>query len=103
MAATERLKELDAGIEADMMEWLGRHRLRRHADTITRAAGPCVQIRRLDTPDALTLQHIARRDAAPSDLQYLTEENIAEIGAHVDRRPRTGTHAEPATCQQGVR
>ena len=26
-----------------------------------------------------------RRDAAPSDLQYLTEENIAEIGVHVNQ------------------
>ena len=47
-----------------MLEWLQRHRLPRHADTIARVAGI---------------------DAAPSDLQYLTEEDIAEIGSEMTR------------------
>ena len=59
--------ELEAGVEAEMLEWLKRHRLPRHADTIARVAG---------------------LDAAPCDLQYLTEENVAEIGSdmtHIER------------------
>ena len=47
-AQAERLKARDeaegqqeAAAEAEMVEWLGRHRLRRHADTIARVAGPC--------------------------------------------------------------
>ena len=59
-AATERLQKLEAGVEEEMLEWLERHRLSRHADAIARAAG---------------------RDAAPADLLYLTEEDVAEIGA----------------------
>ena len=35
-ATTEWLQELDAGAEAEMIEWLGRHRLSRHMDTIAR-------------------------------------------------------------------
>ena len=61
-AATERLQKLEAGIEEEMLEWLERHRLSRHADAIARAAG---------------------RDAAPGDLLYLTEEDVAEIGAQL--------------------
>ena len=38
-ATTERLHELDAGTEAEMIEWLGRHRLSRHADTIADVVG----------------------------------------------------------------
>ena len=59
-AATERLQKLEAGVEEEMLEWLERHRLSRHADAIAKAAG---------------------RDAAPADLLYLTEEDVAEIGA----------------------
>lgn len=44
------------------MEWLERHRLSRHAEAIARAAG---------------------RDVAPADLLYLTEEDVAEIGAQL--------------------
>ena len=46
-------------LEAGMAEWLGQQRLSRHAETIARVAGP---------------------DAAPSDLLFLTEDDIAEIG-----------------------
>ena len=38
-AATERLQELDAETEAEMMEWLGRHRLSRHTDVIANVVG----------------------------------------------------------------
>ena len=31
----------------------------------------------------------------------LADENVAEIGAHVGQRPRTGTRAEPAACLFG--
>ena len=54
----EATKQLDVGIEAEMVEWLEQIRLLRHAETITRVAGA---------------------DAAPSDLQFLTEEDTAEI------------------------
>ena len=54
----EATKQLDVGIEAEMVEWLEQNRLLRHAETITRVAGA---------------------DAAPSDLQFLTEEDTAEI------------------------
>ena len=38
-ATTERLQELDAGTEAEMIEWLGRHRLSRHIDTVISVIG----------------------------------------------------------------
>ena len=38
-ASTERLQELDAEVEAEMMEWLGRHRLSRHARNIATVVG----------------------------------------------------------------
>ena len=41
------------------MKWLGRHRLSRHAEAIARVAG---------------------LDAAPSDMQFLTDDDIAKIG-----------------------
>lgn len=60
--AALRKLELEAQfkLDAEMMEWLMRHRLRRHAETIGRVAG---------------------LDAAPSDLLFLTEDDIADIGS----------------------
>ena len=37
--AAERLKELEAEVEEEMMDWLGRNRLLRHAKTFARVAG----------------------------------------------------------------
>ena len=42
-----------------MTEWLGHHRLLRHAEAITAVTGS---------------------DATPSDLQFLTEDDIEELG-----------------------
>ena len=43
-AREEAEAEEEAEVEAQMAEWLGRHRLRRHTETITRVAGPCDSI-----------------------------------------------------------
>ena len=37
--AAERLQKMEADIEDEMMEWLGRNRLLRHAKTFARVAG----------------------------------------------------------------
>ena len=60
----ERLQKLETEIEEEMMEWLDRHRLTRHAETVMTIAGV---------------------DAAPGDLQYLTDEDIAGIGSEMTR------------------
>eukprot|EP01045_Picozoa_sp_COSAG04_P013252 COSAG04_NODE_930_length_9363_cov_28.745898_4_plen_1224_part_00 len=43
--ATERLKKLEAEVEEEMMDWLGRNRLLRHAKTFARVAGACASNR----------------------------------------------------------
>ena len=43
-AREEAEAEEEAEVEALMAEWLGRPRLRRHAEIITRVAGPCDSI-----------------------------------------------------------
>ncbi len=59
LSEEESIAQLEAETKAEMMKWLASHRLARHAEAIAKVAGP---------------------DAAPSDLQFLTEDNIAEIG-----------------------
>ena len=59
--------EATATIKKEMAEWLGRHRLLRYAETIASVAG---------------------LDAAPSDLQFLTEEDEEQVGSamtHVEK------------------
>ena len=63
-AAAERLQ---AGVEAgteDMAEWLARHRLLRYADQVAGIAGP---------------------DAVSSDLLFLEEEDVDELGSAMNR------------------
>ena len=57
-----------------MTGWLGRHRLLRHVEAITAVAGS---------------------DVAPSDLQFLTDDDIAEIGSAM-------THIEKMRLQAGL-
>ena len=45
--------------------------------------------------------HVAPSDAAPSDLQFLTDENVAEIGTHGLFFRRFGLIIK--ICLQGVR
>ena len=72
--------ELEAGVD-EMEEWLKRHRLARHAETIAGVAGLHVSVWPLMFWWRSTLNPCrVCRDAAPGDLQYLTEDNIAEIG-----------------------
>ena len=42
--ATERQQKLEARIEEEMMEWLERHRLLRHAKTFIEVVGTCVAL-----------------------------------------------------------
>ena len=61
LTKAEAQAKADANSEqSKMTEWLQRLRLPHHADTIARIAG---------------------RNAALNDLQFLTEDDIAEIGA----------------------
>ena len=57
-----------------MAAWLGQHRLLRHAQSIAKVAGV---------------------DVAPSDLLFLTEDDIAEIGSSM-------THVEKMRLQAAL-
>ena len=66
LEADSQFQQTKAEIEAkaEMTQWLGRHRLSRHAETFASAAGS---------------------DAAPSDLVFLTDEDIDEISHAMNR------------------
>lgn len=72
-------KKLDVGIEAcveEMIEWLRSNRLVQHAALVSRVAGV---------------------NAVPSDIQYLTEENIEELGSAMTHV----THRYSMICEPG--
>ena len=62
--AEAKARALEVGTEAKMTEWLARNRLSRHGEILAAAAGA---------------------DAAPSDLVFLTEQDIEELGSGMNR------------------
>eukprot|EP01045_Picozoa_sp_COSAG04_P002616 COSAG04_NODE_97_length_26459_cov_6.507246_4_plen_1426_part_00 len=93
--AKKRLQEAE-GLGEEMTEWLRVNRLQSCAVDICRFAGEYV-------PHAPAHRHshalvdlrLPRRDVMPDDLQYLTEENIEEIGSAM-------THVEKMRLQAAV-
>ena len=78
-------QETLAASKKEMKEWLRGHRLQNYAADVTRIAGECVaslpSLSDLDMNPCLTGPCLlAGRNVVPSDLQYLTDENITEIG-----------------------
>eukprot|EP01045_Picozoa_sp_COSAG04_P003609 COSAG04_NODE_148_length_22826_cov_11.360026_4_plen_2104_part_00 len=87
-AGAKTLLHAPDGLCDDMMGWLGQHRLQQCAADMARIAGACAATS--FQCECWILPHwcSACRTVLPSDLQYLTEENVEEIGAaltHVER------------------
>ena len=79
----DTMKMLEAAEEPGekMMEWLGQHRLQHCAADIRRIAGACAATSLQCAVESLShWWRSACRTVLPSDLQYLTDENVAEIG-----------------------
>ena len=69
------LQNSSQGLSEELAEWLKRHRLQKCAADIARIAGDSI---------------------VPSDLQYLTDENVEEIGSGL-------THVEKMRLQAALR
>ena len=71
--------------QKEMKEWLRGHRVHDYAADVTRIAGEYVTTL-FSLPDCVTRVLalldllLAGRNVVPSDLQYLTDENVEEIG-----------------------
>ena len=75
----------DLVVSDDMMDWLGQHRLQQCAADLARIAGPYAQppsFYHVVSPDrsGVWWSCCMCRTVLPSDLQYLTDEDVEEIG-----------------------
>ena len=82
-ADAKKMLQAAEGLGDGMMEWLGQHRLQQCAADMVRIAGAYARPHRLSlrilVPEAYWWWSVCRT-VLPSDLQYLTDEDVEEIG-----------------------